>query len=183
MKKLIVFPGNSPKNKAWGENIAFYFSTLFDSVYVVNYEHWVTGNETIDFDSEAEKIKERIEGDQNTECEYVIFAKSFGSILALKSIYAGYIKPSKCVFFGMPFNLVEEQNIFKGDWSPASSFSVPSIAFHNNNDPVALYAFTSKRLTELEQKNIKLIVTQGENHSYKEFESYEDDIKQYLQND
>lgn len=179
MKKLIVLPGNSVKNKAWGEAVIEHFASMFDESYMQYYDHWENGQEVIDFEKEAEKLKAEVTTDA-TDTEYYVFAKSFGSILTMLSVYKDYIQPTKCVFFGIPLNLVEEQNIWEGSWVSLQSFAVPSIAFHNINDPVADYEFTTKVLAAERENVIKVIEKNGDTHAYTELGDYEPAIKDFL---
>lgn len=177
MKKLIILGGNSAKNKKWSEAMAEYYGSLADETYVQEYDHWTSGAETINFDIEAEKLRTVVLED--TDAEYTIFAKSFGSILALLSVYKGYITPKQCIFFGMPFSVVEEQNLFDSNWSFVSEYSVPAIAFHNINDPVAKFDVTSAKIAEL-KPSIQLIALEGDTHAYDVSSAYEDKIKEFL---
>lgn len=161
----------------WGEAMATHFGSSFDDVYVQNYDHWIHGNETIDFEAEAHKLHGIIQNEADTE--YVIFAKSFGSILALQSVFKNFIKPTQCVFFGMPLNVVEAQDIFKNDWSPLSTFAIPAIAFQNTHDPVANYEFVLAKLGELAPA-ITVIPMEADTHGYDTPELYEEAIQAFL---
>lgn len=178
-KTLIILPGNSPKNKAWGEGVAAYFGSWFDSVYQQQYDHWENGNETIDFEREAEKLREVVSG-YEAGTEYYIFAKSFGTVLTFLASHKGYIAPTQCVFFGVPLNLVERDQIFKGSWEPLEAFRVPAIAFLNDKDPVADHTFTSTVLAEYAPRRVKVMTISGDNHTYDQFASYEEDIRAFL---
>lgn len=178
MNKLIIFPGNSPRNKAWGEGVAGYFGSWFDAMHVQNYDHWDTGAAFIDFDAELEKLRANVAED-GEDTRYVVFAKSIGAILALLAIQRKIIVPQRCTFFGMPLKIVEEQNTFAGDWSPLASLSAPALAFHNEHDPTAEYAFTFATLTE-HNPAIEVVTTPGDTHEYMEFALYEAKLKDFL---
>lgn len=180
MKKLVILPGNSPKNKTWGEEVAATYGAQFDAVYQQDYDHWESGEETIDFEREAEKLRDAVASDGGADVEHYVFAKSFGSILTLLSVHKGYVVPAKCVFFGMPLNLVEEQNIFGGNWAPLRDFSVPAIAFHNEDDPVADHTFTSNTLAELGVSSITFMSCNGDTHGYTEHGDYTAAINAFL---
>jgi hypothetical protein len=49
MRHLIVLPGNSLKNKGWGELILEHYASQFDSLFMLEYDHWVSGEPNIDF--------------------------------------------------------------------------------------------------------------------------------------
>lgn len=178
MHTLIVLPGNSPRNKAWGDGAAEYFGGMFDDVYVQYYDHWESGDEFIDLDRESEKLKERVAND-GADVNLYIFAKSIGTILTLVAVHRSLVAPQKCVFFGMPLNIVAEQDTFKGDWSPLRSFDVPTITFQNDNDPTADHDFAVQKLEKLKPA-ITVVTMQGDTHDYTEFESYEHRIKEFL---
>lgn len=176
MKKLIILPGNSPKNKAWGEGVAAHFGSLFDDVYMQSYKHWETGEEVIDFEHEAKRLAEAAAGGG----EQYVFAKSFGSILTFTAVHQGLIAPRACIFFGIPFNLVEGHDIWSGAWSPVETFVVPAIAFHNEHDPVADYAFTNRILAKHGTGSIRTIPMSGDNHTYDDFAAYDPHVKDFL---
>lgn len=178
MNTLIILPGNSPKNKLWGEGIAKAFGGLFDDVYQQSYTHWETGEETIDFDHELEKLRSVIMSETRTDIQYYIFAKSFGSLLALMSVHRGFITPKQCVFFGMPFNLARDHDIFKGEWALLTTFKIPSLAFHNDNDYVARYVDTAETLMRMPA--IELVTTKGDDHGYFEFKTYKERVNAFL---
>lgn len=177
MKKLLVLGGGSVRNKAWGEACAEYFKGQFDVTFFIHYSHWETEEKNINFEIELEKISETIRG-ADSDGEWYVFAKSIGSILTLKAVKAEIITPSKCVFFGMPLNLVAD-NVMKNDWTLLSDFSVDAIAFHNDNDPTADFAFTAKKLQNMAQK-VTLVPLHGDTHDYLNFSDYESEINSFL---
>ena len=177
MKKLIVLPGNSVSNQAWGEAAAEYFGDWFREVYLQYYDHWESGEANINLESELVKLKEVVIKD-DVETEYVIVAKSIGSILALLAIHLEIINPEKCVFFGMPLDLAAA-DIFKDNWSALSDLKVPTLSFHNEADPTANFHFTKNILTA-HAPAIKLVARSGNNHNYDEFAEFEPAIKEFL---
>lgn len=174
MKKLIVLPGGSPRNKAWADTCAEHFASWFDDVHVQYYDHWESGNYELDENVELPKLKKAVD----EEVETYVFAKSIGSILTLLAVKEGVIKPEKCVFFGMPLELVAG-SFFKDDWSALSDFPVLAIAFHNDNDPIS-YDFTKQTLLDHAPAHLKFITKVGDNHNYTEFRDYEAEIQEFL---
>lgn len=175
MRKLIVLPGNSPRNKAWSERVADHFGGLFDAVYVQAYDHWDTGTETIDFVREGEKLRTAVSADADDTEQYV-FAKSLGTILTFRAVHKGYIRPQRCVFFGVPLNVAAEQHMFENNWTPVDAFAVPALAFQNEHDPTANYAYTTARLPA----SVRVISRPDDTHAYTEFGAYEQTIKEFL---
>lgn len=177
MKKLLVLAGGSQRNQVWGEACAEACRDEFDMTFFIHYDHWAEGEKNINFETELEKIAATVEG-TGEESEWYIFAKSIGSILTLKAVGEKVIEPSKCVFFGMPLNLVAD-SMLEPDWKLLSDFSIPSIEFHNDSDPTADYAFTTEKLDEY-AKSIKIETLAGDNHDYLDFDSYKEKINNFL---
>lgn len=171
MHTLIILPGNSVKNRKWGEAVAEHYSEQFDETFMLIYDHWETGEETMEFSKEVKKIEKQV-NDWPNSTDITIIAKSSGALLALLAIKQGVVAPVRCVFFGIPFDLAS-QTVFKNNWSSLQDFSIPTIAFHNDDDPVADYTFTKKTIEEKGSNNIKLITTHGNDHGYFDFPLYD----------
>ena len=152
MRHLIILSGNSLKNKAWGEVILEHYTTQFDSSFMLPYDHWVSGEPTIDFAKEEVRLKKHVES-LALDTEIILFAKSAGSLLALLSMHHGILNPTQVVFFGMPLDLAAE-NLFKDSWTPLSELTTPAIAFHNIADPTTSYEFTKSILATYNPNNI-----------------------------
>lgn len=170
MSHLIILPGNSLKNKAWSELIHEHYAPKFDSVFMAEYDHWVSGEPNVDFVVEAEKIKTHVDS-LPLDTEITLFAKSAGSILGLTVIHNKILKPVRVVFFGMPLDLAAD-NHFKDSWGPLSELTVPTIAFHNVADPTTSYEFT-KLMFEKYNQNINLVTTHEANHWYGDIQIYD----------
>jgi hypothetical protein len=178
MKHLIVLPGNSQKNKAWGELMLAEYAAQFDSAFMLEYDHWVSGEATINFMREEEKLRAHITT-LPADIEVVLMAKSAGSLLAFLAIYHGAILPNYCIFFGIPFDLAAD-NLFRDDWSPVASFAVKAIAFHNLADPTTNYEFT-KSVLDMHAPHITLITTNEADHWYGDTMTYNQSIAALLQ--
>ena len=139
------------------------------------YDHWPTDSNEMDIEGELIKLKKAVQADK----EYIVMAKSIGTLLALMSVAHYDLTPTKCVFFGMPLDLAADE-LFKDDWSALSDFAVPSLAFHNQDDPVASCQFTADKLAELNVSVIAFTKLPGNTHNYTEFADYEPAIKHFL---
>lgn len=177
MRHLIIFPGNSIKNKAWGELMSGHFSSQFDSTFILSFDHWESGEANINFDREEEKIRQHIVT-LPADTEIVLFAKSVGSLLAFLAINHGALMPTHCVFFGIPFNLAAEQ-LFKESWKPVDLFTIPAIAFHNVEDPTTNYEFAKESLAA-HAPHIKLITTNEADHWYGDVATYDSVVINHL---
>lgn len=170
MKKLLVLPGHSPKNKAWGEACVEALLSYFDVVYLQHYDHWDVADGKMNFVDEIEKIHITVEGTNDEVGDWYIAAKSIGSLLALQAYAKQAIKPVKCLFFGMPLDLAAN-DIFKQSWAPLSLFPAPALVFHNDQDPTASYVFTKQKVAELNPQ-FDFITCADTTHDYLDFPSY-----------
>jgi hypothetical protein len=168
-KHLIVLPGNSLKNKAWGELMLETFGSRFDSVYMLAYDHWESGESLINFEREEAKLREHVTS-LPPETQITLYAKSAGSLLAFLSIAHGVIHPARCAFFGIPFDLAAE-GVCKDDWSIVDTFTIPAVAFHNVADPTTSYEYTKEILTTY-APHIELITTHELDHWYGDIATY-----------
>lgn len=170
MRHLIVMPGNSFKNKGWGELVLEHYAPQYDSSYMLAYDHWESGEPNINFTKEEAKLRVHVES-LPPDTEIFLFAKSAGSLLALLAINNAVLNPAQAVFFGMPLDLAAD-NLFKDSWAPLSELTVPTIAFHNIADPTTSYEFT-KSMLATHNPTIKLITTAGQDHWYSDFNTYD----------
>ena len=170
MRHLIVLPGNSLKNKAWGKLIVEHYAPKYDSSFLLTYDHWVSGESNINFVTEAKKLQDHVDS-LALGTEITLFAKSAGSLLGLILIHNKVVKPIRAVFFGVPLDLAAD-SLFKDSWSAVSELTMPSIAFHNLADPTTSYEFT-KSTFAMHNPNIKLITTNEVDHWYGDFETYD----------
>ncbi len=178
MKELIILPGNSVQNRTWGEVMRDHYGPLFDSVYLHTYEHWETGDPIIDFDVELVKLRERTKPLFGAGVETVVLAKSAGSLIAFVAVAERILQPTKCIFFGIPFDLAAT-GLFKDDWSAVAAFTAPMLVFHNLYDPTTDYRFTAAILAQ-HLSHVKLITTNEEDHWYGNTDEYDKSILPFL---
>ncbi len=171
MKKLLVLPGNSPHNKEWTDECKESFASRFDEVYVNYYDHWETGENFINFETEINKIKDVV-GGSDSGTTWHIYAKSVGTLLTLKLVAEGVVFPSQCLLFGMPLELIEKDG-FSVEWKDFADFKVESLAFHNVSDPVASCDLVTDSLEKYDN-NIELVTLGGNNHDYLDFSYYQE---------
>jgi hypothetical protein len=170
MKHLIVLPGNSIKNKIWGERMLSHYADYFDTLYLQEYDHWNNEDTDIDFLQEEQKLREHV-ATLAKETQIFVLAKSAGSILLFGAVAGEVLHPVHVTFFGIPFEMAIT-DVFGGNWTMVDSFSVPAVAFHNAHDPIATYEYT-KKIIDDRTKSISLITTAGSDHTYDDLETYD----------
>ena len=177
MTHLIVLPGNSPKNKTWGELMLATYGARFDSSFMQTYDHWESGESTIDFEREQSKLAAQVAA-LALDTSLILFTKSAGSLLAFLAISKKIITPTKCVFFGIPFDLAAD-SLFKDGWSVVDGFTIPAVAFHNQFDPTAEYVFT-RDILSVHAPHITLVTLPESDHSYHNVALYTDTLNLFL---
>jgi hypothetical protein len=177
MKNLLVLAGGSERNRAWGEACVDAYRGWFDMTFFPHYDHWASGEKNLDFPAELQKIRDTVAG--AGAGQWYIVAKSIGSVLATKAIAEGITTPERCVFFGMPLNLVAD-SVFGGDFSPLRALTMPVLAYHNDQDPTADYQFTARTLTT-HAPSVRLETLSGNNHDYLDFADYTTTVRSFLE--
>ncbi len=106
------------------------------SVHMQQYDHWDTGAEFVDVFREVQKLNATA---KVITGEYAIVAKSIGSFIAMEAIVSRTISPTQCVFFGVPFSILEKE---LSDSLPiiAQYTETKTLIFQNNGDPITPFS-------------------------------------------
>jgi hypothetical protein len=172
---LVLLPGNSKYNKEWIDEVRDYLGDLFVSTHVLYYDHWFV-EEDIEIDLEVEQ-KKLLAIVENLD-EYVIFAKSAGSLVTIKSIHEKLIEPKFCIFTGHPVNWARYRNYPVEQW--IKDYAIPTLFIQKTTDPV----FSFKELGEYLQlhnvQNLKLVEQEGDDHHYSDLALLRSEIEAFL---
>jgi len=161
---IIYLSGGSVHNKIWIEEVKSKFDKFSDG-QILYYSHWESGEKNLNFEVETKKISALVNGKD----EYFIFAKSIGSVLALKSIYEKIISPKKIVICGHPYNLAKELGFPIDDY--LSNLSIPATFIQNEFDPLFSFSELENILQINKVNNYSLIKNQNINtHDYEDYE-------------
>lgn len=167
---ILLLSGESISNKSWIEEVNASLAPLFSRTAILYYDHWQTGQEGIDFEKEYKKL---ISLAQNLN-DYIIFAKSIGTVLTIRGIYERQLKPAKCMFVGPAFIPVEKNYPDFGSW--LENYSVPTLFITKTADPVAPAALLQNLLAKYHVRNFKFIEIRGDDHKYTDIAS----LKSYV---
>ena len=164
---LIVLAGNSIENQPWAEDVKKLFEPYFSSVSIQEYKHWKSDESLLNIDLEVESLK-----DLAIDCdEYIVFAKSAGSLVTAKAIQMGKISPAKCIFVGIPFDWARTNNFAAEEWLTA--ITQPTLVIQHSEDPFASARQVSEFIGEIQSDNFVLKEIPGDTHEYREYESIE----------
>jgi hypothetical protein len=171
---IIYLAGNSLNNKTWIEKVKSEFD-IFSTGIILNYDHWTNGNKFIDFEAESKNLAELVK----TQDNYYIFAKSVGSILALKTIYEKTINPQKIILCGHPYLLAQEVGLPIDDY--LKTLSVPTTFIQNEFDPLYSFSKLEETLKELAPANYQLIKnSNNDTHDYEDYPSLANIVKEFF---
>lgn len=173
---LIILPGNSKQySEQWLSDSAEHFKDLFDSVTTHVYEHWETGTgeEHGDVELEAQKLAEEA---KNLNGDYVIYAKSIGTLITIRAVSEGKISPKKVIFVGSPFG-----NEGAGFDEEILKFKIPALFIQQTDDMFFKYETLEKFLDKKWVGEYRLIEIPGGNHAYDNYEEIKQRIIEFLQ--
>ncbi len=167
--KLILLPGNSPKNKPWIDKVTKSLSGKFQSTYTQYYDHWNQDIGYIDFDKETEKLLKNIKGDER----YIVFAKSVGIMLTLKAISNKKINPLMCIFVGTPTTAEKLDEFFK-------DYTIPTLFIQQENDPLTSFDKLAEKVSNLDLDNAIVKEIEGNDHKYKNIEELSELVTKFV---
>ncbi|MBI4157758.1 hypothetical protein HY502_02830 [Candidatus Woesebacteria bacterium] len=157
---LLLLGGTHVSNKRWIERVSTSFQDKPYSNQILYYDHWQSGNETIDFQKELNKLLKLTANLKN----YLIFAKSVGVLLVLKAVYQGKLDPKRCVFVGTPVFWAHDRGYDVDKW--LRGFSVPTLFIQESQDPFIEATGLKKKLKGLNVKNYQFEEVPGNTHNY-----------------
>ncbi len=162
---IIYLAGNSLNNKTWIEEVKSNFNSFSDSE-ILYYDHWQSGEKWINLKGESEKLSELVKNKK----DYFVFAKSIGSILALKNIFEGKLNPKKMIICGLPYRAGKEE--FKEIDDCLKTLRIPTMFIQNEFDPVYSHAELENVLDNNSPVDYQLIKNPDNNtHDYLDYEN------------
>lgn len=166
--------GESLRNKDWIESVAKEFKPMFDELKVHYYEHWQTGEGGISLAVEQPRLAESANGLEN----YIVFAKSAGAVLSVKSISDGSLRPVKCVFCGTALVMVEKNNLDFASWLKA--VKAPILFIQNSDDPVASFDNLKAYVVSAEIPDCQFVELPGDTHDYTDLTKLKSLVQEFV---
>jgi len=103
--KIFLLSGQSILNEEWIEEVEGEFRKEFQDTTVLYYDHWSSGSKNIDLKKESSKLIEMINGCKG---EYLVFAKSIGTIVFYNIVEKLVRKPNAVLIVGVPYDLASK---------------------------------------------------------------------------
>ena len=171
---LILLPGNT--DKTWIKEIQRNISPLFKSSFLVEYAHHHKGETIINFEYELDSLNKLIL--DNKLSDYIIFAKSAGTLLTVKGANEEILKPQKCIFLGLPINWAYKHKFDIDTW--IQNYSIPTLFIQQTNDPYYSYKELQTYLHKHSVENFLMHEIEGNNHYYSNLEEIKEQVKNYI---
>lgn len=174
---IIYLAGNSLNNKIWIEKVKSNFDS-FSTGDILYYDHWQTGEKWINLKKESEKLAELVVDKK----DYFVFAKSIGSVLALKNIFEKTLTPKKLIICGFPYHAGKKE--FENIDKYLKTLILPTMFIQNEFDPLFSFVDLEKVLKENSPTNYQLMKNRGNNtHDYEDFENLTVVANQFFNNE
>jgi predicted alpha/beta-hydrolase family hydrolase len=160
---VLILGGQSPRHQQWVRQVAETLEPHFDKVVFLDYRHWQTGAEDIDINYELNQVAERA----SRLDDYMIVAKSIGTVVTTLGVATKVLAPKKCVFLGFPLAVVESNLPELAAKLP----NLPSTVFvQNRDDPLGSFEAVKKYVEANEPKNCEFKELSGSTHDYIDFD-------------
>lgn len=162
--KLFLLGGNSYSNKPWVKDFRQALKKISSDVFAKEYRHWQNGEKVIDLEYEIEQFKQDISNEDN----YVVVAKSLGSIVAARGASEMNSHPRMIVVVGAPLSIVIEERFTYIEW--LNNIPCPKLFMQNDHDPLGSFSDLEQYFSNEKLANYKALMLKGNTHHY-------DDIK------
>ena len=161
---LVIVPGNSPTHREWAAKVKEELSPLFEQIFILNYAHWDSGEETINFDVELERLEKLTNKIDN----YLVFAKSAGTLLSIRAVQENKIHPKKCILLGIPVDWARKRTIPFETW--IIDFSLETLMIQQEFDRTGSAEDLETVLKDFHITNYSLQIIPGDDHDYSDWE-------------
>lgn len=158
----LIFGGMSPRHYDWVRQVSEVLKPHFDEVRLLDYAHWDKTEVEMDLEheiSEAQKLAEGL-GD------YIVVAKSIGTVVTTLAVKRGLLSPEYCVFMGFPLKAIESD-------VPEVESALPQLPpthfLHNEQDPLGDADAVRGYLEAHAPEQYDLLVSPGNTHDYIDF--------------
>lgn len=157
--KAFLLAGNSVSNKDWIESVKKEFDKEFECS-ILYYRHWQNEGDMINLVGEAENLKMLVENEE----EYVVFAKSAGTILVLQAISKAVVNPKFLMLVGIPLRFTDDVEVL------IEQNEINTLIVQKTNDNVATFDEVKSVVEKSGNKNYELREIPGNDHYYSNLE-------------
>lgn len=160
---VLILGGQSPRHKAWVRDVDAALKPYFDRLKFLDYRHW--DDESLEPDLEYEvNCAAELAKDLG---EYVVVAKSIGTVITSLAIARARLAPQKCLFLGFPLTVVERSLPGVAD----GITDLPETIFvQNEDDPLGSSSAVKAYVEANPPLKYSFEALPGDTHDYVDFE-------------
>jgi alpha/beta superfamily hydrolase len=173
---LILLTGNSEKTKSWIEGVAKTLHPLFFPTNIQQYDHWGKGQDVlIDVDLELAKLEKNVAPLKH----YALLGKSAGCLVILKGIQEKRLRPTFCVFLGLPVSWAHA-NDYPID-AYLNNYQIPTLFLQKEYDPAIGANDLASLLKEKHVSHHQLVSVPGKDHHYEDLQLLKQSIQTFME--
>lgn len=162
--KIVVLGGNNPRHHDWIRELGTTLQAAGHTVILHDYEHWQTGAPLADIDHEIEHLHTLLK----TETDYLLIAKSIGTVIATLGVARNRFAPAKCLLLGVPFTGIAGET---PEFLPGLATLPRTLFIQNEFDPYGSAEGLDMLLTRSHPSVFDLVVVENNTtHDYTDFD-------------
>lgn len=161
---VLLLGGQSPRHYDWVREFQTALQAHGHTVFIHDYTHWLSGGNDINLEVEIAAVAELAKDLQ----DYVIVAKSIGTVITTLGVARGLLIPKACVFLGFPLQVV--QATYDTQVAEALAALPPTTCVHNEHDPLGSAVAMQAYISAYKPSEVRYITTPGDTHDYTDFE-------------
>lgn len=164
--RIILLAGQHISNKEWIENVEKKFQEKYSNTKISYYTHWEKGEENTNVELEIKKFLDIV---NSSDEEYILFAKSIGSIIFFNSLKDLVKKPKGVLIIGLAYYFAQEAGLNFPELKKYITYPVD--VYQKEFDPAGSY----EDIMNINGGNITVnqyecIGEENNNHSYENYD-------------
>lgn len=165
---ILILGGNSQRHYDWIRELGAYMEHHGHTVRLHDYRHWSTGEQAANIDGELERLSAEV-ADMNN---YVVIAKSIGTVIAALGVARGILRPTRCVLLGIPLDGIAGR---MPDFLPSLTTLPPTVIVQNEHDPYGVAGDVEAKVDAARMTNMRFVtVPDNDTHDYTDFARIEE---------
>lgn len=160
---ILILGGNSKHHYDWVRELAKALKSGKRKVVFLDYKHWQTDGSIL-IDDEINSAAEL--GDELGE--YIVVAKSVGTIITALGVADGKLKPAGCLLLGMPLTIIKE---YYPDFADKLTSLPRTVYLQNAEDPYGSAEMLEEYLEDKSPADYHMVTVPGDTHDYVNYTS------------
>jgi hypothetical protein len=156
---ILILGGNSKRHFEWIREVKKALEPLADEIRLHDYKHWSEDSPEADVEFEILAAAQTAEG----LGDYILVAKSIGTVISTLGISRGLLKPRACLFMGMPLSVIPERF---PDFGNDVTKLPQTIFLQNTDDPLGNSVDLENFIEKAPPENWQLVAANHDTHDY-----------------